>query len=64
MYSFGINLNSDSVMRSVFYKYLHPKEVFIAESVIVPDLARKKVMNYYVAVLNLFNVIWTHALPL
>ena len=29
-------------MRSVFYKYLHPKEVFIAEGVLVPDFARKK----------------------
>lgn len=38
-----MSVNSDSVMRSVFYKYLHPKEVFIAEGVLVPDLARNKV---------------------
>ena len=38
-----MSINSDSVMRSVYYKYLHPKEVFIAEGVLVPDLARKKV---------------------
>jgi intraflagellar transport protein 52 len=39
---FGITANNDSVMRSVFYKYLHPKEVFIAEGVLVPDVVRKK----------------------
>lgn len=40
-----MSVNSDSVMRSVFYKYLHPKEVFIAEGVLVPDIARKKVTD-------------------
>jgi intraflagellar transport protein 52 len=40
---YGIEANHDSVLRSVFYKYLHPKEVFIAEGVLVPDVARKKV---------------------
>lgn len=39
---FGMSINSDSVTRSAFYKYLHPKEVFIAEGVLVPDIARKK----------------------
>lgn len=39
---YGMSVNSDSVMRSVFYKYLHPKEVFIAEGILVPDIARKK----------------------
>jgi intraflagellar transport protein 52 len=39
---YGMSVNSDSVMRSVYYKYLHPKEVFIAEGVLVPDIARKK----------------------
>lgn len=38
----GISFNNDSVMRSVYYKYLHPKEVYIADGVLVPDLARKK----------------------
>ena len=37
-----MSVNSDSVLRSVYYKYLHPKEVFIAEGVLVPDVARKK----------------------
>ena len=40
---YGMSVNDDSVMRSVFYKYLHPKEVFVAEGVLVPDIARKKV---------------------
>lgn len=41
--SYGISCNNDSVLRSVFYKYLHPKEVFIADGILVPDIARKKV---------------------
>ena len=40
--SYGIELNRDSVMRSVYYKYLHPKEVYIAEGLLVPDMGRKK----------------------
>lgn len=40
--SYGLACNSDSVLRSVFYKYLHPKEVFIADGILVPDIARKK----------------------
>jgi hypothetical protein len=40
---FGMSINSDSVTRSVFYKYLHPKEVYIAEGTLVPDVIRKKV---------------------
>ena len=39
----GIGVNDDSVMRQVYYKYLHPKEVFVEEGVLVPDVARKKV---------------------
>jgi intraflagellar transport protein 52 len=37
-----MSVNEDSVLRSVYYKYVHPKEVFIAEGVLVPDIARKK----------------------
>lgn len=37
-----MSVNNDSVTRSVFYKYLHPKEVYIADGVLVPDIARKK----------------------
>lgn len=40
-----MSVNNDSVTRSAYYKYLHPKEVFIAEGVLVPDIARKKVRN-------------------
>jgi hypothetical protein len=43
MISYGVTVNNDSVLRSVFYKYLHPKEVHIGEGVLVPDIARKKV---------------------
>lgn len=39
---YGMSVNSDSVMRSAYYKYLHPKEVFISEGILVPDLIRKK----------------------
>mmetsp|Transcript_26374 Transcript_26374/g.39129 ORF Transcript_26374/g.39129 Transcript_26374/m.39129 type:complete len:597 (+) Transcript_26374:53-1843(+) len=40
--SYGVSCNNDSVMRSVYYKYLHPKEVFIADGILVPDLIKKK----------------------
>lgn len=43
--SYGIECNNDSVLRSVYYKYLHPKEVFIADGILVPDLAKKKVSS-------------------
>merc|ERR1719235_2476142 len=33
-------------MRSAYYKYLHPKEVFISEGVLVPDLIRKKSSSF------------------
>lgn len=39
---YGIKCNQDSVMRTAFYKYLHPKEVFINDGVLVPDILRKK----------------------
>lgn len=38
-----MSVNHDSVTRSAFYKYLHPKEVFIGDGVLVPDIIRKKV---------------------
>jgi hypothetical protein len=38
-------INNVSVMRSAFHKYLHPKEVFISEGVIVKDLIKKKVIQ-------------------
>lgn len=39
---YGVTVNDDSVMRQIYYKYLHPKEVFIAEGILVPDMQRKK----------------------
>lgn len=42
-FRYGMSVNSDSVTRSIFYKYLHPKEVYISEGILVPDLIRKKV---------------------
>lgn len=33
---FGIELNPDAVLRTVFYKYLHPKEAFIAQGCVSP----------------------------
>jgi intraflagellar transport protein 52 len=44
---YGIVPNADSVMRSAYYKYLHPKEVFINDGIIVPDMIRKKVAIFY-----------------
>ena len=52
---YGIVLNSDSVLRSVFYKYLHPKEVHIGEGVLVPDIARKKVNVSPFVIVNCFS---------
>ena len=40
-----MTINNVSVMRSAFHKYLHPKEVFISEGVIVKDLIKKKVIK-------------------
>ncbi len=36
---FGIAINNDSVVRTVFHKYLHPKEVFISNGVLNLGLA-------------------------
>ena len=39
---YGLGVKNDSVMRSVYFKYTHPKEVFISDGILVSDLARKK----------------------
>jgi len=39
---YGMSVNADSVLRSVYHKYLHPKEVFISDGVLVPDILRQK----------------------
>ena len=36
----GISVNADSVIRRTFYKYLHPKEAFIANGILNNELVR------------------------
>ncbi len=38
--SYGISYNDDSVIRTVYYKYLHPKEVFISNGIVNREIAR------------------------
>lgn len=37
---FGIMVNSDAVARTTFYKYLHPKEVYISNGILCEDIIR------------------------
>jgi len=37
---FGIMVNNDAVARTTFYKYLHPKEVFISNGILCDDIVR------------------------
>jgi intraflagellar transport protein 52 len=37
---FGISVNTDSVVRSTYYKYLHPKEAFISNGILCEDIVR------------------------
>lgn len=36
----GISVNTDTVIRRTFYKYLHPKEAFVANGVLNTELVR------------------------
>ena len=36
----GISVNSDSVIRKHFYKYLHPKEAYVGNGCLNKDLVR------------------------
>lgn len=36
---FGVAPSSDAVVRTVYYKYLHPKEVFIGDGVVNKGIA-------------------------
>lgn len=36
----GISVNSDSVIRKTFHKYLHPKEAFIGNGCLNEELAK------------------------
>ena len=60
----GISCNDDSVMRQVYYKYLHPKEVFVEEGVLVADLAKKKVSRqlFFVPFICSCSFIFTRSL--
>jgi intraflagellar transport protein 52 len=42
---FGMAVRQDSVVRTVYYKYLYPKEVFIANGVLQPAIAANKNIN-------------------
>lgn len=37
---FGIMVNNDAVARTTYYKYLHPKEVFISNGILCEDITR------------------------
>jgi intraflagellar transport protein 52 len=36
----GISVNSDSVIRKSFFKYLHPKEAYISSGILNNELVR------------------------
>ena len=36
----GISVNSDSVIRRTFHKYLHPKEAYVANGILNQELVR------------------------
>ena len=42
---YGMTVRQDSVVRTVYYKYLYPKEVFIANGVLQPAVAQNKNVN-------------------
>ena len=37
---FGISVNNDSLVRTSYYKYLHPKEVFISNGILNKEIVR------------------------
>jgi intraflagellar transport protein 52 len=37
---YGISVNTDAVVRSVFYKYFHPKENLVTSGIINAEIAR------------------------
>mmetsp|Transcript_7828 Transcript_7828/g.14176 ORF Transcript_7828/g.14176 Transcript_7828/m.14176 type:complete len:515 (+) Transcript_7828:18-1562(+) len=39
---FGMSVCPDSVVRTVYHKYLHPKQVYIANGILHPEIAEKK----------------------
>ena len=51
----GMSVNNDSVIRKTFHKYLHPKEAFIANGILNPELIRYGVINTNIIIV-LFRV--------
>ncbi|KAK7249664.1 intraflagellar transport-like protein [Aureococcus anophagefferens] len=43
---YGMSAQPDSVLRTVYYKYLHPKEVFVSHGVLQPELATHKHLSH------------------
>ena len=39
----GMSVNSDSVIRKTFYKYLHPKEAYVGNGVLNQELVRYEI---------------------
>jgi intraflagellar transport protein 52 len=42
--NYGIKVNTDAAVRTVYYKYLHPKEVLVTNGVVnreIPSIAKK-----------------------
>lgn len=39
---YSIMAQSDCVLRAAFYKYLHPKEVFVSHGVLLPEIVEQK----------------------
>ena len=37
---YGISVNNDSVVRTAFYKYFHPKEALIDQGILDPEISR------------------------
>ena len=37
---YGISVNADAVVRTVYYKYLHPKEVYVSTGVVNAEVTR------------------------
>ena len=43
---YGMSAQPDAVLRTVYYKYLHPKEVFVSHGVLQPELATHKHLSH------------------
>lgn len=52
----GISVNSDSVIRRTFYKYLHPKEAFVANGILNNELVRYVLMVVTFSFLNSYLI--------